>query len=97
MEKEIGLSPVLAPKQNDDPKEEPADNSPLKPIPSGYACGALSASKCAKGNIKTNGDDTQATNDAPPKIVKTECVMFNFCKCFCFIFYFFTLVTNLHY
>ncbi|XP_075666336.1 transcription initiation factor IIF subunit alpha isoform X2 [Castanea sativa] len=64
---DIGLSPVLAPKQKDAPKEEPADNSPLKTAPSGPAKGTPSSSKSAKSKRKLNGDDAKATNGAPPK------------------------------
>lgn len=80
MEDEVGLSPVLAPKQKDAPKEEPVDNSPSKPATAttGSARGTPSGSKSAKGKRKTNGDDTKATNGAPTKKVKTENVKFNF-------------------
>ncbi|XP_030973075.1 transcription initiation factor IIF subunit alpha isoform X1 [Quercus lobata] len=69
---DIGLSPVLAPKQKDAPKEEPAENSPLKTAPSGPAKGTPSSSKSSKSKRKLNGDDAKATNGAPPKKVKTE-------------------------
>ncbi|XP_062161501.1 transcription initiation factor IIF subunit alpha [Alnus glutinosa] len=72
MEDEIGLSPVLAPKQKDAPKEEPAENSPVKTVPSGSARGTPSASKSAKAKRKLNGDDAKASSGAPPKKVKTE-------------------------
>ncbi|KAM7495588.1 hypothetical protein LguiB_030197 [Lonicera macranthoides] len=74
MEDEVGLSPVLAPKQKDAPKEEPVDNSPSKPATAttGSARSTPSSSKSAKGKRKTNGDDTKATNGAPTKKVKTE-------------------------
>uniref|UniRef100_A0A5B7BCI8 Transcription initiation factor IIF subunit alpha n=1 Tax=Davidia involucrata TaxID=16924 RepID=A0A5B7BCI8_DAVIN len=72
MDDEIGLSPVLAPKQKDAPKEEPIDNSPLKPASSGSARGTPTTSKSAKGKRKINGDDVKASNGAPPKKVKTE-------------------------
>ncbi|XP_059663147.1 transcription initiation factor IIF subunit alpha [Cornus florida] len=68
---EIGLSPVLAPKQKEAPKEEPVDNSPLKPASTGSARGTPPTSKSAKGKRKTNGDD-KPSNGAPPKKVKTE-------------------------
>ncbi|KAJ4826690.1 Transcription initiation factor IIF subunit alpha [Turnera subulata] len=68
---EDDISPVLAPKQKDAVKEEPADNSPSKPIASGAAKGTPS-SKSAKGKRKSNGDDAKASNGAPPKKVKTE-------------------------
>ncbi|GMY36726.1 transcription initiation factor IIF subunit alpha isoform X2 [Fagus crenata] len=66
MDDEIGFSPVLAPKK-DAPKEEPADNSPLKTVPSGPAKGTPSNSKSAKAKRKLNGDDAKASNGAPPK------------------------------
>lgn len=80
MEDEVGLSPVLAPKQKDAPKEEPVDNSPSKPATAttGSARSTPSGSKSAKGKRKTNGDDTKATNGAPTKKVKTENVKFYF-------------------
>lgn len=71
-EDEIGLSPVLAPKQKDVPKEEPADNSPIKSTPSASARGTPPTSKSAKGKRKSNGDDVKTTNGGPPKKVKTE-------------------------
>ncbi|KAA8515586.1 hypothetical protein F0562_018803 [Nyssa sinensis] len=72
MDDEIGLSPVLAPKQKEAPKEEPVDNSPSKAAPSGSARGTPSTSKSAKGKRKINGDDAKGSNGAPPKKVKTE-------------------------
>lgn len=72
-EDEIGASPVLAPKQKDAPKEEPADNSPLKPASSGPARGTPSTSKPAKGKRKMTSDDAKpATTGAPSKKGKTE-------------------------
>ncbi|KAI9161415.1 hypothetical protein LWI28_017164 [Acer negundo] len=70
---DVDLSPVLAPKPKDTiKKEEPVDNSPSKPAPSGSARGTPSASKSAKGKRKSNGDDAKASTAAPPKKVKTE-------------------------
>ncbi|KAF5943567.1 hypothetical protein HYC85_017644 [Camellia sinensis] len=69
---EDDISPVLAPKQKDAPKEEPVDNSPLKPASSGSARGTPTTSKSAKGKRKVSGDDAKANNGAPPKKVKTE-------------------------
>ncbi|KAJ7949507.1 Transcription initiation factor IIF subunit alpha like [Quillaja saponaria] len=66
------FSSVLAPKQKDAPKEEPADNSPLKPAPSGPSRGTPPTSKSAKGKRKLNGEEAKASNGAPPKKVKTE-------------------------
>lgn len=71
MDDEIGLTPVL-PKAKDAPKEEPADNSPLKSASSGSAKGTPSTSKSSKGKRKLNGDEAKASNGAPPKKVKTE-------------------------
>lgn len=70
-EDEIGLSPVLAPKQKDVPKEEPADNSPMKSAPAS-ARSTPPTSKSSKGKRKSNGDDMKTTNGGPPKKVKTE-------------------------
>ncbi|XAR53838.1 Ubiquitinyl hydrolase 1 [Bertholletia excelsa] len=72
VEDDVGFSPVLAPKQKDVPKEEPVDNSPAKPSPSGSARGTPNTSKSAKGKRKINGDDAKPSNGAPPKKVKTE-------------------------
>ncbi|KAK6932814.1 Transcription initiation factor IIF, alpha subunit [Dillenia turbinata] len=65
MEDDAGLSPALVPKQKDAPKEEPIDNSPLKPAPSGSARGNSTSSKSSKGKRKL--DETKAANGAPPK------------------------------
>lgn len=76
-EDEISASPVLAPKQKDAPKEEPVDNSPLKPISSAPARGvASSTSKSAKGKRKVSADDAKATTVVPSKKAKTENVSF---------------------
>ncbi|KAF3451808.1 hypothetical protein FNV43_RR07904 [Rhamnella rubrinervis] len=71
MDDEVTLTPVL-PKAKDAPKEEPADNSPSKPVSSGSAKGTPSTSKSSKGKRKLNGDDAKTSNGAPPKKVKTE-------------------------
>lgn len=71
-EDEISASPVLAPKQKDAPKEEPVDNSPLKPISSAPARGASSTSKSAKGKRKVSSDDAKAATVVPSKKAKTE-------------------------
>lgn len=80
MEDEIGLSPVLAPKQKDAPKEEPSEISPVKTVPSGSARGTPSTSKSAKAKRKLNGEDAKASNGAPSKKVKTENVRLSFMK-----------------
>lgn len=64
------IPPVVAPKQKDAPKEEPADNSPLKPAPSQPARGTPSTSKTSKGKRKLNEETKPSV--APPKKVKTE-------------------------
>ncbi|KAI4365039.1 hypothetical protein MLD38_021059 [Melastoma candidum] len=71
-EDEVGLSPVLAPKQREVPKEEPAEESPAKPAPSATSKGTPPTSKSSKGKRKLNGDDAKASNGAPPKKVKPE-------------------------
>lgn len=71
MDDDIGFPSVLAPKQKDTPKkEEPADNSPSKPAPSGTK--GTPVSKSSKGKRKSNGDDAKTSNSAPLKKVKTE-------------------------
>ncbi|TXG69698.1 hypothetical protein EZV62_004633 [Acer yangbiense] len=73
IEDDVDLPPVLAPKPKDTiKKEEPVDNSPSKPAPSGSARGTPSTSKSAKGKRKSNGDDAKASTAAPVKKVKTE-------------------------
>ncbi|OVA00393.1 Transcription initiation factor IIF [Macleaya cordata] len=69
---DMSMSPVLAPKQKDAPKEEPVDNSPSKTTPSGSARGTPSTSKSAKSKRKSAGDDGKVGNGAPSKKVKTE-------------------------
>nr|KJB67331.1 hypothetical protein B456_010G186300 [Gossypium raimondii] len=67
---DMNFNPTPAPKQKDAPKEEPADNSPMKPAPSASARGTPAASKSSKG--KRKGDDTKASNGTPLKKVKSE-------------------------
>ncbi|KAL8118116.1 hypothetical protein AgCh_015861 [Apium graveolens] len=71
-EDEISASPILAPKKKDAPKEEPVDNSPLKPISSTPARGTSSTSKSAKGKRKVSADDAKAAITVPSKKAKTE-------------------------
>ncbi|THG08252.1 hypothetical protein TEA_011002 [Camellia sinensis var. sinensis] len=62
---EDDISPVLAPKQKDAPKEEPVDNSPLKPASSGSARGTPTTSKSAKGKrkeVKPSKEETVPTS-----------------------------------
>lgn len=71
---EEDISPVLAPKPKEAPKEEPIDtSSPSKPSASGPTRGTPT-SKSAKTKRKANGDDSKPTNGAPLKKVKTETV-----------------------
>lgn len=65
-ENETAMSPVLAPKQKDGPKEEPSENSPLKTAPTGSARGTPSASK-SKAKKKSGSEDVKNTNSAPTK------------------------------
>lgn len=75
---EVGMSPVLAPKQKDTPKDEPADSSPSKPVPpSGSARGTPAASKSSKTKRKFGSDEVKSSNGAPVKKVKTD----NVCLC----------------
>ncbi|EOY28872.1 Transcription activators,DNA binding,RNA polymerase II transcription factors,catalytics,transcription initiation factors isoform 4 [Theobroma cacao] len=69
---DMSFNPAPASKQKDAPKEEPADNSPMKPASSASARGTSTASKSAKGKRKANGDDTKASNGTPLKKVKSE-------------------------
>lgn len=71
-EDEAGLSPVLAPKHKEAPKEEPVDNTPTKPAPSGSARGTPPTTKTTKVKRKINGDEGKAANGTPLKKVKTE-------------------------
>ncbi|KAL6281947.1 hypothetical protein ACE6H2_012876 [Prunus campanulata] len=72
MDDDIGFPQAAAPKQKDAPKEEPSDNSPSKPVPSGSARGTPSTAKSAKGKRKLSADDAKTSNSAPPKKVKSE-------------------------
>jgi hypothetical protein len=67
-------SPVLAPKQKDQPKDEPVDNSPAKPTPSsGHARSTPPASK-SKQKRKAGGDDAKTSGGTASKKVKVESV-----------------------
>ncbi|OWM76653.1 transcription initiation factor IIF subunit alpha [Punica granatum] len=73
MEDEVGMSPVLAPKQKDILKEEPIEDSPVKkPTPTGTTKGVSPASKASKAKRKLNSDETKGPNGAPSKKVKAE-------------------------
>jgi transcription initiation factor TFIIF subunit alpha len=65
-------SPVLAPKQKDQPKVEPVDNSPAKSTPSsGHARSTPPASK-SKQKRKSSGDDAKTSVSTASKKVKVE-------------------------
>ncbi|XP_044968969.1 transcription initiation factor IIF subunit alpha isoform X2 [Hordeum vulgare subsp. vulgare] len=65
-------SPVLAPKQTDQPKDEPVDTSPAKPTPSsGHARSTPPASK-SKQKRKSGGDDAKSSSGAASKKAKVE-------------------------
>ena len=65
---------MLAPKQTDQPKDEPVDNSPAKPTPSsGHARSTPPASK-SKQKRKSGGDDAKASSGAASKKAKVESV-----------------------
>ncbi|KAK8946665.1 Transcription initiation factor IIF subunit alpha [Platanthera zijinensis] len=66
MDDETTISPVLAPKQKDAPKDEPADNSPLKPA-SGSVRGTPSSSKPSKSKKKIGSDDGKSVTNTPAK------------------------------
>ncbi|XP_058070786.1 transcription initiation factor IIF subunit alpha [Magnolia sinica] len=68
MDDEIGMSPVLAPKQKDAPKEEPTDNSPSKPAPAR----GTPQSKSSKAKRKSSSDDAKSANGAPSKKAKAD-------------------------
>lgn len=74
MEDEVRMSPVLAPKQKDIPKEEQVEESPVKPTPTATTKGVSPASKASKGKRKLNGDDTKGLNSTPSKKMKAEIV-----------------------
>ncbi|GJN20369.1 hypothetical protein PR202_gb07739 [Eleusine coracana subsp. coracana] len=59
-------SPVLAPKQKDHVKDEPVDNSPAKPTPSGHARSTPPASK-SKQKRKSVADDAKTSGSASKK------------------------------
>ncbi len=65
---------MLAPKQKDQPKDEPVDNSPAKPTPSGHARGTPPASKSKQKRKSGGGDDSKASGGAASKKAKVESV-----------------------
>ncbi|RDX68433.1 Transcription initiation factor IIF subunit alpha [Mucuna pruriens] len=71
MDDDLGVPPVIAPKQKDALKEEPVDNSPSKPTATGPARGT--PSKSSKGKRKSN-EEAKPSNpaSATPKKVKSE-------------------------
>ncbi|URE40641.1 Transcription initiation factor IIF subunit alpha [Musa troglodytarum] len=70
---EIGMSPVLAPKQKDAPKDEPTENSTSKASPpSTSARSSPVTSKSSKSKRKAGSDDPKISNGLPAKKVKTD-------------------------
>ncbi|THU55861.1 hypothetical protein C4D60_Mb11t11120 [Musa balbisiana] len=68
---EIGMSPVLAPKQKDAPKDEPTENTPSKAAaPSGSARSTPTTSKSSKAKRKPGSDDVKSNNGLPVKKMK---------------------------
>ncbi|CAA6672362.1 unnamed protein product [Spirodela intermedia] len=72
VEDEVGLSPVLAPKQKDLPKEEPAETTPSKPAPSAATKGTPTSAKPSKSKRKLGGDEVKTPIGGTVKKVKTE-------------------------
>lgn len=64
---------MLAPKQKDQVKDEPVDNSPGKPTPSGHARSTPPASK-SKQKRKSVADDVKSSGGAASKKAKVESV-----------------------
>ncbi|XP_042481065.1 transcription initiation factor IIF subunit alpha-like isoform X2 [Macadamia integrifolia] len=72
MDVEMGLSPVVARKQEDAPKEEPADISPSEAGPSGSVRGIPSSSKSSKIKRKSGGDDAEVVTGPPAVKVRFD-------------------------
>lgn len=73
IQQEHESSPVLAPKQKDQVKDEPVDNSPAKPTPSGHARSTPPASK-SKPKRKSGADDAKTSGSAASKKARVESV-----------------------
>eukprot|EP01018_Ginkgo_biloba_P038018 Gb_28673 [translate_table: standard] len=71
---EIGLSPVLAPKQKDVPKEELADITPTKEKTSTSSRATPATTKSAKTKRKSANDDVKPSGVGSTKKAKTETV-----------------------
>ncbi|CAL9147300.1 unnamed protein product [Musa hybrid cultivar] len=70
---EIGMSPVLAPKQKDAPKDEPTENTTSKASPpSTSARSSPVTSKSSKSKRKAGSDDAKISNGLPAKKVKAD-------------------------
>ena len=63
---------MLAPKQKDQVKDEPVDNSPVKTTPSGHARSTPAAK--SKQKRKTGADDAKTSGGAASKKAKVEWV-----------------------
>lgn len=69
---EIGLSPVLAPKQKDIPKEEPIETTPTKEKTSASSNATPTTAKSQKGKRKSGSDDVKSSGAGSTKKLKTE-------------------------
>lgn len=69
---EIGLSPVLAPKQKDIPKEEPVETTPTKEKTSPSSSATPTTAKSQKGKRKSGSDDVKPSGVGSTKKLKTE-------------------------
>uniref|UniRef100_A0A0C9QUD0 Transcription initiation factor IIF subunit alpha n=1 Tax=Wollemia nobilis TaxID=56998 RepID=A0A0C9QUD0_9CONI len=69
---EIGLSPVLAPKQKDTPKEEPVETTPVKEKTQVSAKSTPSTTKSNKGKRKSGNEDVKPSAAGSTKKAKTE-------------------------
>jgi transcription initiation factor TFIIF subunit alpha len=71
VQQEDESSPVLAPKQNDQVKDEPVDNNPAKTAASGHARSIPPASK-SKQKRKSSADDAKTSGSPASKKAKVE-------------------------
>lgn len=69
---EIGLSPVLAPKHKDIPKEEPVETTPTKEKASPPSSATPTTAKSQKGKRKPGSDDVKPSGVGSTKKLKIE-------------------------
>lgn len=69
---EIGLSPVLAPKRKDIPKEEAVETTPTKEKTSASPNATPTTAKSQKGKRKSGSDDAKSSGVVSTKKLKTE-------------------------